>query len=839
MPPFAFTVQSHGPVAGWPVGAAAAAFVAILLVIALVLRLLFRREASVVSRRTAAWLLALRLAAVAAILVALVYDPVAVTKTSEPVPGVVVVAVDRSDSMRVAEPYRPLAEKLALAERLNLFDGISSATVVKNWRSATAGGGTPKFAGPDDPERKAFDAVVAKVDALTRLAATKRILGPVGFDLIATLRAKHAVDLVSFGPDLRPLAPDLSTLSDTPLSPDATATPTDLSLPFGRATELGSTPVAVVLFTDGRHTWGDPPDARVADLAARGVPVHAVVTASASPPADVAILSAQAQAATVFKGSVVPVEAKVRVTGWPAGLVRVTMTAPDGRSVSESIGHNGTDATYPVTLRMKLDSPGPQPLVVTAKGEGTEDLLPANDARTCRVTVVKDRARVLLLDGEARWEFHYLHTCLGRDPNMDVRSIVFRQPRVGLVSETELRAGGTPALVMPADIDSLSSYDCVVLGDVEPQQLTPEWRKRIETYISDGGGTLVCVAGKRAMPREYTSFSQDPIRRLLPITDPVVSDVEAGFPLTITNAGQRAWFLALADSPAASKDQWDQFPPHYWAVVGTPKPGAEVLATAPGPEGKAMPVVVRQNYGFGRVLSLGIDSTWRWRYKAGDTFHHRFWGQVVQWAASDRLLPAVNAAGTIRFGPRESLTAGREVDIAVRSADSVTMPTGLKAATMFKLSEKPGEKDTVVATLPLTAPEGRPREWHAKARGLPPGRYAVELAVPEWAGELVGPPGPDGKPTPLRAPLDVTPPDQSELVDLTPDLEGLRKITTVTGGKIYDVDSLDDLLTSLTSKQATHETVIERPWRRSWGLLGLVVALLGTEWAVRKWVGLR
>ena len=50
---------------------------------------------------------------------------------------------------------------------------------------------------------------------------------------------------------------------------------------------------------------------------------------------------------------------------------------------------------------------------------------PGNNKRTARVNVVKDRARVMLIDGDARWEFHYLHTALGRDENMDVR----RRPR--------------------------------------------------------------------------------------------------------------------------------------------------------------------------------------------------------------------------------------------------------------------------------------------------------------------------------------------------------------------------------------------------------------------------
>src|SRR5262249_40888804 len=47
---------------------------------------------------------------------------------------------------------------------------------------------------------------------------------------------------------------------------------------------------------------------------------------------------------------------------------------------------------------------------------------------------------------------------------------------------------------------------------------------------------------------------------------------------------------------------------------------------------REQPLIVRQNYGFGRVLYIALDSTWRWRYKVGDQHHHRFWGQVIHWA---------------------------------------------------------------------------------------------------------------------------------------------------------------------------------------------------------------
>ena len=57
---------------------------------------------------------------------------------------------------------------------------------------------------------------------------------------------------------------------------------------------------------------------------------------------------------------------------------------------------------------------------------------------------------------------------------------------------------------------------------------------------------------------------------------------------------------------------------------------------------------MRQNYGLGRVLFVGIDSTWRWRYRTGDLYHHTFWGDTIHWAAADKSLGTGN--DFVRFG---------------------------------------------------------------------------------------------------------------------------------------------------------------------------------------------
>ena len=70
---------------------------------------------------------------------------------------------------------------------------------------------------------------------------------------------------------------------------------------------------------------------------------------------------------------------------------------------------------------------------------------------------------------------------------------------------------GNPRRTFPAGLDALHTYDCIILGDVAPEELPPFERKQpdkpevspLEEYVAEHGGTLVIVAGKRSMPLAY------------------------------------------------------------------------------------------------------------------------------------------------------------------------------------------------------------------------------------------------------------------------------------------------------------------------------------------------
>jgi hypothetical protein len=310
--------------------------------------------------------------------------------------------------------------------------------------------------------------------------------------------------------------------------------------------------------------------------------------------------------------------------------------------------------------------------------------------------------------------------------------------------------------------------------------------------------------------------------------------------VTLTFEGKSTAFLQMETEPDRNEARWAEFPRHFWGVVGRAKPGASVLAHVadekpvrpPGPEAeRAQSLIVRQNYGFGRVLYVGLDSTWRWRYRAGDTYHHRFWGQAVRWAASEK--PLVTGNSYVRFGTRDAVYRhGQEVDLVVRLSEEAgpLAPDALAGARVLRLKED--GKEEAVALVPLGRREAQPRVLEGKLRDLPAGQYAVELAIPEMGDKLRD----AGKP--LRATFRVAAPEGEELVELATNYPLLEELAAKSGGQVFAPEQVSGLVEALTKRAVRHEERVENPLWQWWVVLVLVLTLLTLEWVGRKWAGL-
>lgn len=653
-----------------------------------------------------------------------------------------------------------------------------------------------------------------------------------------SLGARHVVEVLGFDRDVRELTPDQL---DQPLAPAAGAF-TDLGAPLGRAQrhERGEV-IGVVLITDGQHNHGAAPGKLARQLGERGVPIFPVALGHRLPPPDAAVIELRGPAHNLFKGVEGVFTARVRIIRLPAGEYGVELRQ-EGRKEElippKTIQHDGKDRTYDLDFAVTMDSVGPRTLsAVVVPPAGVKDAIPANDRLSTSVMVADDRVKLLLADGTARWEYHYLATMLRRDRLIDLTTVVFDQPRIGSTTADQSRLLGLPESEWPRD--DLSAFGCVVLGDVDASRLTLEQRQRLERFVAESGGTLILVAGKKAMPLAYPSDDSEPMRRLLPIESPRVHGPEAGFVLSLTRSGRETKFMELEADRDENDTLWAGHPrPWGWAVLGTLKPGATSLSVWLDPADEALSitererrnvVVARHNYGFGRVLYVGLDSTWRWRFRAGDHYHHRFWGQVIRWAAADRPLAVGNE--WLRFGTAQPVyRLGEEVDLTVRFAEKLgeLKPGLLTGARVLAL----GEKESSVALVPITAPEGRPRERTGKFGALPPGRYAVELAIPDLADKLSD----EGKP--LRAEFSVISPPSQEMLRLETNIALLDDLATGSMGRVFSPAEVSALEEMLVQRSRTETERVPTKLFQWWGMLIVVVALLTIEWIARKAAGL-
>jgi hypothetical protein len=841
----------------------------VLVPLALVLSL-YRYELRLVSRGTAAALLSFRVLAVTLVLFLVLLQPVESSEVRTPLPGRVLLAVDRSDSMDVADPQRPVVEKLRLAKALHL-GGTIAESQLDDWIREYDANRSPQWGLHDEEKRQAHDNLLQQVDGLTRTQVGRRLLAPDGVRLLEALTSRHKVDLVGFAQDAWDVRPDqldelFRQLRDKPeadakepaAAPPATASAyTDLRLPLEQALKRSGEDqgriLGVVVLTDGQHNWGQSPVKKAIELGQHQIPVYPVALGARRAPPDVALVEVKAPPAA-FKDVDVTVEARFKITGLPVQDVVVELQRPGEAPLEEHIKHDGTDRYYTVHFQVRLEKIGAQALTVAARPAAGE-IRTDNNGRPVVINVADDKARVLLIDGEARWEFHYLQSALLRDRTMDVHSVVFAQPRLGKVSEDELQKIGNPALTLPAEPDAFAPYDCIILGDVTPEQLPPAERARLEKYVADRGGTLVLLAGKRALPLGFTAgdrpaaAEEDPLLRLLPVEQPRAVAPADGFHVALTEEGKLTPFLQMEPAADENAARWAGFPPAFWGVVGRVKPGATALAhvaeaaAAEPKEGKKEDrekeegLIVRQHYGFGRVLFVGLDSTWRWRYKVGDTYHHRFWGQAIRWAASDKPLVAGNEH--LRFGtPEPVFKQGQEVEVNARLAEQtgVLGPDALAGARILRQDGKGGEQ--AVALVPLKRREAQPRVLDGKVRDLLPGQYQVELAIPELADKLTAPPGPDGKPGKLRASFSVAAPEGEEMVELGTNWPLLEELAAKSGGKVFTAENAPELVELLTHQVAVRTEHAEVRLWQWWPTLALFLVLLTLEWVARKMAGL-
>ncbi|MBT3200231.1 MAG: VWA domain-containing protein [Phycisphaerales bacterium] len=346
-----------------------------------------------------------------------------------------------------------------------------------------------------------------------------------------------------------------------------------------------------------------------------------------------------------------------------------------------------------------------------------EDKISDNNSPPSLVTVSENRIRILIISGDAGWEFQYLRNFLVRQRDM-YRISVWQQnadPDVNQAASSGMKLTKLPrtrAELMGVRGDKTKpGYDVVILYDPQHTQngFDGEFVKLLAEFVKTRNGGLCYIAGNKHT--DDTMMGKGKMKVLADELLPVVlapntiniairirQDSPVAWPVKLSSYGVEHPITRLGGSDDDTKKIWQVLPGQYWShPVYKIKPGARPLAVSSNPmrkmaNGDDLPLIVAGTVGSGRSVYIGMEGTWRWRYVHDGYYHRRFWARTIRYLASMRTRLVEISTGGNRF------SAGEKITIEVKACDKEYKPITDKEFVVEMRNIVTGESELI--TLP-------------------------------------------------------------------------------------------------------------------------------------------
>ena len=376
---------------------------------------------------------------------------------------------------------------------------------------------------------------------------------------------------------------------------------------------------------------------------------------------------------------------------------------------------------------------------------------------------------------------------------------------------------GEDALSLPqiADMQKL-------LKTARRGRFTREQLEATAAFVSARGGGLL-VLGGRSFERE--GLAGTPLEEVLPVdmsdrrgtVARASADVPAASAVQLTGDGAAHPATRIGASAEDARRLWAGLPAlASVAIVGGPRAGAQVLATA-GATSDTRPLVAVQRYGQGRAMVFAGEASWRWRMMrpAADTTYDTIWRQMSRWLARGALEPvSVVALGNPSPGTVEA------VSVLVRDPDFTPVDD---AEVQVVVTAPGGDESRVTATL-ADAADGR---YEAPVRFTDAGVYRLAADARRGADRVGA-----GERIVLAGGAD------PEMADPRLNEAVLQRLAEQTGGLYVRPDAVAQIAPRLQTAAAVDGPPELRDlWHGAWSLVA-VIAVLAAEWTLRRRVGL-
>ncbi|MCS3634432.1 hypothetical protein GGP57_001753 [Salinibacter ruber] len=550
----------------------------------------------------------------------------------------------------------------------------------------------------------------------------------------------------------------------------------------------------IVLVSDGQYNTGQNP-LRVADRSP--VPVHTVTVGDTARQRDLRVQDVSTNDRAYLNSSV-PVRVTLSVTEGPGQPVPVTLEQ-SGRTLDQRPVRlpDGTGEVS-VDLTFEPEQAGLQQVTVRVP-ELAGEVTTRNNAQSTSLRVLESKRQVLLLGAAPAPDVSALRRVYERTADTEVTA------RIPTPDGTFLE-GPLP--------DDLSAFDVVVLAGFPSPSVPDDVVQRVATLVNDGTPALFFLDRQT----DLTAWTEHFEASLPARPDASTSSfAEASFRI-VESARQHPVFRIEGAEGAL----FERLPPlQVPASAWTPTPDAQVLGTAATTSAPLL--VLRRRAGLRTAAFLG-SGVWRWallpsELRAADPLWPGLASNLLRWAGTEA------DDSPVRVRPTASTFGG---------TDAVSF-----AGQVYDQSRQPVSDATVKVTVTDSTGTEYPYTMDPTGQGrytldvgtLPEGTYQYEAQARLGEADL----GTD------RGEFSVAP-LRIEYQSPRADAVLMRQLASRAGGTAYTPETIDRLPAELAGQASFSSDVVQRSseaelWRTSLFLIA-ILALLASEWTLRKFLGL-
>ena len=726
---------------------------------------------------------------VLALIVAFLFEPMAVVRETYTQQRGLPVLIDVSESMSVRDPRKGPEDLAEAAAALDLLEGDASGDVVLNL---------------DVKQRHA-------IAAASRLDLATSLLSQSARPVFESIGEGVDVSYHVFGNNTRMISDDNELSSKKLDELIAAENGTDIAAALESVAKSGgASPAGIVLLTDGIDSGSSlRVESVLQDLGARGIPVYTVPIGLAAPD-DVSIRNIVMQE-VAYSGDKVPVRVQIQSKGYEKRTARLSVLLNDRRVKSRIVRFDGGVQFEEIDFRVDVYEKGSVQIDVVI--EPFDDEISIENNRIARgIRVVNEKVNVLYIEGNARWEYRYLRAILKRDPRINATFIASNAgPEVARNSPEHIER-------FPDNRAAAFQYDLVILGDVDAAFFSDEELGLLEELVRDRGASLLMLCGPMHSPASYAGT-------LVGTMLPVRFDAEAGwekiaesvYPV-LTPEGRSSLVMTLENEAELNDRIWSRMAPmDHLPPLLSAKLGATVLAVLSDNTARdqGYPLVAWQRYGTGKCMSIASDRLWRLRYKTGDKYHWRVWSQCIQFMTLSRLM---GEHKRIRLETDRSVYAlDSQCRLYAHVLDDNFEPVIQPVFEVYVTGIDGGQAKQLVSLRP---DKSRPGLYEGYFAPPGPGRYRLE------ANE-------NDQQISSTTEFQVAEVNR-ELADTNMDLENLERIARLTGGERLTMKEFSKLASLVNTEPLTIEVRSERSlWDNGWVAL-LLIGLVGVEWIQRR-----